>query len=325
MAAAVAVVSLAELDALPLTDCAALLAQACTSPLWAQLVACRRPFATVDGLLRVARSSWWEVPVQAWFEAFSGHPRIGDAAAARARFSTHELSESEQAVALQTADPRIAERLATWNHQYEAKFGHVFLICASGKSSSQILEALQERYVNTPYAELRVAAGQQMQITELRLRRLITDFSSADIVADRRAGSISAHLTPATPPSRSPITTHCLDITLGRPAANMRVTLHRKRSGGDHVDDDIWYNVGSSVTDADGRAHGLLPPGNTLEAGVYKLTFDTGAYLQRVNNGSRGFFPFVPLVFEVLPTQTNEHFHVPLLLAPFSFSTYRGS
>lgn len=113
--------------------------------------------------------------------------------------------------------------------------------------------------------------------------------------------------------SKSPITTHVLDTGIGRPAAGVRVTLERLR-------DDTATELAQGVTDADGRITDLLEPG-ALEAGTYRLTFFVGDYLAA--SGRAGFYPHVPVVFTI--EATDEHYHVPLLLNPFGYSTYRGS
>jgi len=112
----------------------------------------------------------------------------------------------------------------------------------------------------------------------------------------------------------SAITTHVLDTSRGRPAAGIPVSLDVDEGGG-------WRRLGQGITDADGRLRDLLPDGARPAAGVYRLTFDTGAYFaaHRVD----GFYPLVQITFRV--TRPDEHHHVPLLLSPFGFSTYRGS
>jgi 5-hydroxyisourate hydrolase len=110
----------------------------------------------------------------------------------------------------------------------------------------------------------------------------------------------------------SPVTTHVLDTARGRPAEGVPVVLERAL-GAD------WQPVGRGTTDADGRVNDLLesaPP-----EGRYRLTFDTGAYLRAA--GRAGFYPEVSVTFAVGPGE--EHLHVPLLLSPFGYSTYRGS
>lgn len=112
----------------------------------------------------------------------------------------------------------------------------------------------------------------------------------------------------------SAITTHVLDIARGRPAAGVPIVLEIRRAG-------AFTAVGRGETDADGRLRTLLPAGTALERGVYRITFDTGAYFAAL--GIEGFYPEASIVFEVKAEK--EHHHVPLLLSPYGYSTYRGS
>jgi 5-hydroxyisourate hydrolase len=112
----------------------------------------------------------------------------------------------------------------------------------------------------------------------------------------------------------SPLTTHVLDTAHGRPAVGVPVRLERRDAKGGFLE------VTRGVTDDDGRIVDLLAPGQ-LEAGVWRMTFDTDAYFDGV--GVAGFYPYVQVVFEV--TAPAEHHHVPLLLSPYGYSTYRGS
>jgi 5-hydroxyisourate hydrolase len=112
----------------------------------------------------------------------------------------------------------------------------------------------------------------------------------------------------------SGITTHVLDTAAGRPAAGVPVALQARQGDG-------WEQVGAGVTGPDGRLSGLVPDGTTLRAGVHRLLFDTGAYFAR--HGAAGFYPEVGVVFEV--ADPADHYHVPLLLAPWGYTTYRGS
>jgi 5-hydroxyisourate hydrolase len=113
----------------------------------------------------------------------------------------------------------------------------------------------------------------------------------------------------------SPITTHVLDLARGRPAAGVPVTLDLR------TPDGSWKRLGAGCTDADGRLRSLMPEGTLLERAVYRITFDTAHYFRAV--GVEGFYPEASVVFEV--RAANEHHHVPLLLSPFGYSTYRGS
>lgn len=109
------------------------------------------------------------------------------------------------------------------------------------------------------------------------------------------------------------ITTHVLDTSRGRPASGVPVQLEQQQAGGD------WRAVSRGGTDADGRLRTLLTeapvPGN------YRLTFDTGAYFR--DQDLPAFYPYVVITFEV--TEGEPHYHVPLLLSPFGYSTYRGT
>ena len=113
----------------------------------------------------------------------------------------------------------------------------------------------------------------------------------------------------------SAITTHILDTSRGRPASGVRVVLELRSA------DDDWKEIGRGVTDADGRLKGLLPAGATLAEATYRLTFDTEGYFSSQNIES--FYPEVIIVFSV--RDRSEHYHVPLLLNPYGYSTYRGS
>ena len=109
------------------------------------------------------------------------------------------------------------------------------------------------------------------------------------------------------------ITTHVLDVSLGKPAAGIPVALEVKKR------DSSWAAVGSGTTDKDGRVANLLADG-TLSMGTYRLTFETASYLSK---GRNAFFPQVSVVFNV--EDANQHYHIPLLLSPYGYSTYRGS
>ena len=112
----------------------------------------------------------------------------------------------------------------------------------------------------------------------------------------------------------SGITTHVLDTARGKPAEGVAVTLEI------HTEDG-WRNLGNAATDPEGRARRLLPEGAALMTGTYRLTFATGAYFRDL--GFEGFYPEASIVFDV--RDANQHYHVPLLLSPFGYSTYRGS
>jgi 5-hydroxyisourate hydrolase len=107
------------------------------------------------------------------------------------------------------------------------------------------------------------------------------------------------------------ISTHVLDTSRGRPAAHVAITLELKESGG-------WREVARASTDTDGRARDLAPD---TPPGIYRLTFEVAAYFSTLDQ--QHFFPFVSVVFEI--RDATERYHVPLLISPFGYSTYRGS
>lgn len=111
---------------------------------------------------------------------------------------------------------------------------------------------------------------------------------------------------------KSPITTHVLDTSIGKPAANVAAKLERMSEGQPEV-------LGESVTNADGRIADLVD--GAIDIGRYRITFDTAAYFAA--RGVPCFFPEVSILFEI--TDATQHHHVPLLLSPFGYSTYRGT
>lgn len=113
----------------------------------------------------------------------------------------------------------------------------------------------------------------------------------------------------------SAITTHVLDVSSGCPARGVSVKLEQQNPA------TIWQVIGKGVTDDDGRLRGLLAPETRLMVGIYRLTFDTETYFAQ--QGIEGFYPQVIVAFTV--RDAGSHYHVPLLLSPFGYSTYRGS
>jgi 5-hydroxyisourate hydrolase len=113
----------------------------------------------------------------------------------------------------------------------------------------------------------------------------------------------------------SRISTHVLDTAKGKPAAGVPVSLERQDSSGK------WILLACAQTDRDGRRSQVLPEGATLAEGVYRLTFDTANYF--ASCGVDGLYPVVEIFFQVRSGET--HFHIPLLLSPNGYTTYRGS
>ena len=136
---------------------------------WAEQMAALRPFAAPFDLTCTADIIWRSLPEKAWQQAFDSHPRIGEHHAKSATTESLKWSAGEQSAASPNDDAKAA--LAAGNRAYEEKFGRIFIVCATGKSAAQMLAILNQRMANDPSTELREAAEQQRQITQIRLRK----------------------------------------------------------------------------------------------------------------------------------------------------------
>ena len=294
---------LEEVNALDEESAARTLQRCCGSSRWAQAMARARPFPSAAAMMDLGDAVWVSLDAADWFEAFAAHPRIGEPASpklasvdlseggARDGSSTSGWESVEQS-GVQLADDDARRRLAEGNARYEARFGYIFIVCATGKSVEQMLEMLETRLKNDPHEELRIAAEEQRQITRLRLGKLLDEETGA----------------------RHMITTHVLDTARGGPAVGMTVILELRH----HSE---WSPIGRGATDESGRVTSLTTD-KELVPGTYRLTFDTGTY-HRDQGISLPFFPEAKITFNV--RDLDEHYHVPLLLSPFGYSTYRGT
>ena len=112
----------------------------------------------------------------------------------------------------------------------------------------------------------------------------------------------------------SQITTHVLDTAKGLPAEGILISLQRP------IGDNQWEDITSGTTNSDGRVPNFLAADQVISPGIYRMLFDTKGYFKQ--NDTQGFYPEVPVIFEIKDTA---HYHIPLLLSPFGYSTYRGS
>lgn len=160
-----------RLNGLPRAAAIEELLQVCHSARWAAAVADARPYAEVSSVQLVADDVWQRLDAADWLEALAGHPRIGERGG-----SSPELSRREQAGMID-ADAEIVAAIAAGNREYEHRFGHVFLICAAGRSPQEILTNLRSRLGNDPETELRIAADQHRRITRLRLETALSSQS----------------------------------------------------------------------------------------------------------------------------------------------------
>ena len=154
--------SLSLFNELPSAEAERVLLACCSAPRWARVVAARRPFPSVDALQAAASDALRDSDLD---DALDGHPRIGD------RVSSG-VSAREQA-AVGSASESVREALAAGNRVYERRFGHVYLVCASGRSAEDLLATLQARLANDPATERKVALGELAEINRLRLQGLV--------------------------------------------------------------------------------------------------------------------------------------------------------
>lgn len=268
----------------------AALLQCCGSEKWARIMMKDFPFPIEQQLIARAADAWYNhCEAKDWLQAFAQHPRIGDVKSLTDRFAG-----TEQA-GVAKASPELIRELAAANQAYEEKFNFIFIVCATGRSAADMLRLCHDRLQNTYHEELHIAMGEQHKITIIRLKKLLL---SADWHWMRS----------------SQLTTHVLDTSAGRPGATMTIRLMEQQNG------STWQTMAQGITNTDGRIADLLPAERLLVPGSYKLVFDTGAYF--LQNAVKGFYPMVEIQFTVADEQ---HYHVPLLINPFGYSTYRGS
>lgn len=286
--------NLSELNKLNVEDLKKHLQTCCGSSNWITQLMQKLPFSDEMSLIKNVEKIWYDRCTQSdWFEAFTHHPKIGDVKSLQEKFAaTQHLAGNEQS-GVNTATQETIESLARTNADYEAKFGFIFIICATGKSAEEMLRLMEDRLKNSYEEELHIAMGEQHKITIIRLKKLLheADWSKLKV---------------------SQITTHVLDTSIGKPGQNLTIRLQ--------YFNNYWQTFAQGVTNADGRIADLLPQARNIKPGNYKMVFETEKYF--IENNVKGFYPEVEIQFTVFD---ESHYHVPLLINPFGYSTYRGS
>lgn len=161
-------IGLAAFNALPDDEAHATLVACCSSAAWARHIAGRRPYSSTSELHSVADDALAAMSEADLDEALSGHPRIGERPA-----SAHSSWSSQEQSGVAGAADRVQAELAAANRRYEDRFGHVYLVCATGKSADELLDILRERLGNDPATERRVVRAELGKINRIRLERLI--------------------------------------------------------------------------------------------------------------------------------------------------------
>ena len=149
------------------------LLKCCGSARWAERMVNARPFHDLESLLRASDRNWLALDASDWLEAFGHHPKIGEKKAAQqVSEDARRWSEEEQSGTRASAEEVMLELVAA-NREYERRFGFIFIVCATGKTTQEMLSLLKERLKNDTDRELHIAAEEQRRITNLRLKKLL--------------------------------------------------------------------------------------------------------------------------------------------------------
>ena len=150
----------------------------CGSESWCQAMLSCRPIKNPNQLRLCAEQAFNQLESSDWLEAFACHPKIGDIDSLRMKYAGNDKWSHGEQSGVSAAGEDVIESLAKGNEAYEAKFGYIFIVCATGKSADEMLRLLEDRLGNDPVLELAVAAAEQRKITELRLGKLVAELSS---------------------------------------------------------------------------------------------------------------------------------------------------
>ena len=163
------------LDRSPEAEARALLAACCAAPAWVDGMLGARPWRDREGLLAAADRAWDACPRAAVADAIAHHPRLGERRAAATLSAREQAWSAQEQRGAGIAAESAREALARGNAEYEARFGHTFILCATGLAAEDMLRALNERLQNDPATEHTVTARELHKITRLRLERLLAD------------------------------------------------------------------------------------------------------------------------------------------------------
>ena len=175
--------ALKQLNALAPEQAAAEFLKCCGSRVWANALSDARPFIDADALFHKADSVWWSLGENEWLQAFRAHPKIGEQKAAASQSEQARSWSAQEQSGVHDAATETKKALAAGNQEYEKRFGFIFIVCATGKTSKEMLAILYERLRNDPATELRVAAEEQRKITRLRLEKLLNGERNHDTCA----------------------------------------------------------------------------------------------------------------------------------------------
>ena len=290
---------LAELNACSKDDFVAALANIFEySPWIAEQAASARPYAGVNALFAAMKAAVDRAPVELRLALIKAHPDLANKTQ-RAAGLTLESSAEQNTVGLDRLSDAEYEAFDRLNNAYRAKFGIPYIVCVRRHTKDSILRDFERRLPNDATAEVVTSIAEICRIAALRLDQLVTS-------QDRL-------------PVHGRLSTHVLDTHSGKPAAGIAIELiELSNLGASRV-------VTRAVTNADGRTDQPLIGGRPVPIGRYELMFSVGNYFaqRQVPMSDPPFLDQIPLRFSV--SDPEGHLHVPLLVTPWSYATYRGS
>ena len=268
------------------------------APWVAQAALKQRPFATLAALHAAMTDAVRAAPPEQQLALIKGHPDLAGKAARAGTMTVDSKAEQASAGLDRLAEAEFAQ-FHRLNHAYREKFGMPFIICVRRHSKDSILQQFERRLQNTMSVETKTALGEIFRIAALRLDQRI-----------EAADGLEVH---------GRLSTHVLDTQAGRPAAGVTIELLELSANGEQ------RMIACATTNRDGRTDEPLIGGRPLPIGRYELRFHVADYFAGV--GARQdeppFLDVVPVRFAV--AEAEGHYHVPLLLTPWSYCTYRGS
>jgi 2-oxo-4-hydroxy-4-carboxy-5-ureidoimidazoline decarboxylase len=294
----VTAIDLAALNRAPAAEFAGHLANVYEQAPWvATAAAAARPFATLGALFAALRGAVRGASEAERLALVRGHPEL--APPAREAGALTAESTSEQASAgLDRLDAAEMTEFRRLNETYRAKFGFPFIICVRRHTKESVLASFARRLAQPPEIEVATALDEIDRIAALRLDAMVAGEGRLAV-----AGRLS---------------THVLDTHAGTPADGVAIELRELSARSDRL-------ITSARTNADGRTEAPLIAGRPLPIGRYELRFEVGAYFatRGVVLADPPFLDVVPVRFAI--AEAEGHYHIPLLVTPWSYSTYRGS
>ncbi|MGE3145280.1 MAG: 2-oxo-4-hydroxy-4-carboxy-5-ureidoimidazoline decarboxylase [Pseudorhodoplanes sp.] len=289
--------TLDRLNAVPSREFAAALADVFEHASWvAEAAAAWRPYPSVAALHEAMMRAVHEAPAERRLGFVRGHPELGSKVA-RAEL-TRDSQAEQGGLGLNRLSDAEFERFTRLNDAYRKKFGLPFIVCVRRHTRDSILNQFERRLANDAQAEHATALAEIGLITRLRLVAKVDG--------------------PGKPKTDGRLSTHVLDNVAGRPARGVRITL-------DEIGTSARGRLVETVTNADGRTDAPLIGGGPLRIGTYELQFHVGAYYAAAEAAlaEPAFLDMVPIRFSI--AEPEGHYHVPLLVTPWSYATYRGS